>query len=69
MAAHERIVAGVSCTEVLALLSDLLNDDLDRAARDQVVAHLQGCDWCERFGGRFADVVAALRRDLSARLA
>lgn len=64
MEPREQIVAGLSCTRVLALLSDFIDGELESAARDQVVAHLQGCDWCERFGGRFARVVADLRRSL-----
>ncbi len=64
MEPREQIVAGLSCMRVLALLSDFIDGELEPAARDQVLAHLQGCDWCERFGGRFATVVADLRRSL-----
>jgi hypothetical protein len=37
---------------------------LDAAVVRDVNAHLSGCDRCERFGGRFAGVVAALRVEL-----
>lgn len=62
--AHDRLVAGIRCTQVLAQLSDYLDQELDAAARDQVDAHLRGCDWCERFGGHMAGVVTSLRREL-----
>jgi hypothetical protein len=29
-----------------------------------VVEHLRGCDWCEKFGGRFSEVIGSLRREL-----
>ena len=65
MRVHERIVAGMSCGDVLKLLSDYIDGDLDAAARAHVDEHLRGCDWCERFGGRFADVVQTMRRSLT----
>jgi len=64
MKAHERVVSGLSCADVLARLSDFVDDQLDAASREQVLAHLKDCDTCERFGGRFSSVVAALRREL-----
>lgn len=57
----ERNVAGMMCGEVLAVLSEFLDGELDAARRGQVLAHLRGCDWCEKFGGRFAGVIASLR--------
>lgn len=64
MKAYDRSVAGIRCTEVLDDLSDYIDGELhaDRVAR--IEAHLAGCDWCERFGGDFAAVVATLRRQL-----
>lgn len=61
MKAHDRTVAGIRCTEVLDDLSDYLDGELpdDRVAK--IEAHLRGCDWCERFGGDFADAIAGLR--------
>jgi anti-sigma factor RsiW len=66
MPARERIVSGLSCSDVLALLSDYVDGTLDAAARENVDAHLRGCNWCEEFGGRFSDVVEKLRRSLAA---
>ena len=57
-------VVAMTCTEVLAVLSDYLDGDLDAPARAAVEAHLAGCDNCTRFGGEFAAVVTALRQRL-----
>jgi hypothetical protein len=62
---EERVVAGMTCGDVLAVLSDFLDGDLDPAKRQRVMEHLRGCDWCERFGGRFSEVVGSLRRELA----
>lgn len=62
--AHDREVAGIRCTEVLAVLSDYLDGELDAATRARVEAHVGGCDWCEHFGGQFAATVGALKRRL-----
>lgn len=57
----DRVVAGLSCRQVLDQLSDFLDHDLpvDRAGR--IREHLQDCHTCEQFGGRIARLVAALR--------
>ena len=60
----EREIAGIRCGGVLAVLSDFLDGELPPARREQIVAHLRGCDWCEQFGGRFGEVIAALREEL-----
>lgn len=62
----ERTVAGIRCSEVLAALSDFLDDELPGARRARIIDHLRGCDWCEHFGGRFSEVVESLRRELHA---
>lgn len=64
--AHDREVAGLRCGEVLERLSSYVDGELAEAERAQVDAHLRGCDWCERFGGRFAETLAAVRRELAA---
>jgi anti-sigma factor RsiW len=61
----ERLVAGMRCSEVLAALSDFLDGELPAATRDQILAHLRDCNWCEHFGGRMSDLIASLRRELS----
>jgi anti-sigma factor RsiW len=59
----ERDVGGVTCSQVLAGLSDYLDDELPAAARAQVEAHLRGCERCLRFGGALGAMVRALRAD------
>ncbi len=61
----DRIVAGLRCREVLADLSDFLDEELPVGRTEQIRAHLRGCDWCERFGGEFAGMVARFRRALA----
>ena len=63
--AHDRVVAGIRCSEVLAELSDYVDGDLSKGRNVQVEAHLADCDWCERFGGEFAGTVKALRGALA----
>jgi len=57
----ERNVAGMHCGEVLADLSDYLDGALSLEKRSQILAHLQGCDACERFGGVFTMAIQTLR--------
>ena len=64
--AHERTVAGISCSGVLVQLSAYLDGELEAAAKEQIDAHLRGCDTCERFGGQFGDAIGTLRRSLGA---
>ena len=61
----EKVVAGLSCSDVLARLSDYLDGDLSPDARDRVEAHLRGCEGCARFGGDFQATVTALRTHLA----
>lgn len=62
---RDREVGGLRCGEVLERLSAYVDGELDDGAVRLVDAHLRGCDRCERFGGRFAHVVAALRKELA----
>lgn len=59
--AEQRVVAGVSCDEVLALLSEFVDGDLDLDVRQRILDHIAGCNWCEEFGGRFSSLVTLLR--------
>jgi len=61
----DRLVAGLRCRDVLAQLSDYLDGELTAEQITRIEAHLAGCDWCERFGGRFAAVVRAFRAGLT----
>ena len=60
----ERVVGGLSCGQVLDRLSDYLDGDLAREAREAVETHLRGCDGCARFGGELRATVRALREHL-----
>lgn len=64
MRERERVVAGMSCSEVLRLLGDYVDATLDAESRAHVDAHLRGCDWCARFGGRYAAVVRNLQQQV-----
>jgi anti-sigma factor RsiW len=59
----ERTVAGMRCSEVLALLSEYVEGELDVAAAERIEGHLLGCPNCERFGASFGSMVVALRRE------
>lgn len=61
----EREVGGLSCSQVLARLSELLDGELAADERARVEAHVQGCDVCARFGGTFGAVLQALRARLA----
>lgn len=64
MKVRDRDVAGIRCTEVLEKLSAYLDGELADADVTRIDEHLQGCTWCERFGGRFAAAIAGLRLHL-----
>ena len=56
----QRLVGGLWCGDVLAVLSDLLDGGLSPEGGDRVRAHLAGCGECSRFGKEFGRVVRAL---------
>ncbi len=61
----ERRVAGMLCSDVLALLSDYVDGELDSGAMKTIESHLLGCPNCERFGRNFGSMVVSLRRELA----
>lgn len=63
--AHDREVGGIRCTEVLERLSDYVEGDVEAAVKARIDTHLKGCDWCERFGGSYAQTVGHLRELLA----
>ncbi|HEY6006106.1 MAG TPA: anti-sigma factor [Anaeromyxobacter sp.] len=62
---HEKVIAGLSCGQVLDRLSDYLDGDLPAPEATRLEEHLRGCDGCARFGGEFRGVVESLRRHLA----
>lgn len=64
MSALDRVVAGMSCREVLHRLSPLLDGELSAAESASVTKHLAGCDTCARFGGYVGAMVQQLRGSL-----
>lgn len=56
-----RKVGDLYCSDVLAALSDYLDQDLPPALRAQVDEHLSACDNCARFGGEIAAMLTQLR--------
>ncbi len=62
---NEKVIAGLSCGQVLDLLSEYLDGDLAGSQSASLEQHLRGCDGCARFGGEFRGVVGALREHLA----
>ncbi len=62
---NEKVVGGISCSEVLARLSDYVDGELSASDQARVEAHLRGCDACARFGGEFRSTIRALRAHLA----
>ena len=65
MSRLERLVAGITCREVLAEVSSFLDGELSAARVAQIRAHLAGCRECERFGGAVGALVSMMRRALA----
>jgi anti-sigma factor RsiW len=57
----DRKVGDLTCAQVLAQLSAYLDGELDEASLTKVRVHVAGCNNCERFGGRFGEVIQNLR--------
>jgi anti-sigma factor RsiW len=64
MADLDRVVAGLTCRDVLFDLSEFVDGALPAARVAQIRAHVSDCRVCEQFGGEFARVIEAVRREL-----
>lgn len=65
MRPDEREVAGLTCGQVMAVLSDVVDGGIAPALGTQVEAHVAGCGRCGRFGGQFVTLLEAMRRQLA----
>jgi anti-sigma factor RsiW len=61
MNALDRVVAGLSCRQVLEQLSDFLDGELPPERTIQLREHLKECRACEQFGGRVGALITTLR--------
>jgi predicted anti-sigma-YlaC factor YlaD len=61
----EREVAGLRCSQVLAILSQYLDGELEAHLAARVEEHVRGCDWCRQFGKEFSAVVTSLKQKLA----
>lgn len=62
----ERLVGGLTCSQVLADLSAYLDGELDALRKGQVEAHVSGCQNCATFGASFGSLLAEVRSRLAA---
>ena len=62
----ERLVGGLRCSEVLALLPDYVAGSIAVPDLARLQAHVGGCPLCVRFGGQYAAAVQQLRASLAA---
>lgn len=64
MRPDERIVAGLSCSDVMEDLSAFLDGDLPVDRREAIGGHVSACALCGTFGEEFATMLAAAREQL-----
>lgn len=57
-------IAGITCSQVIDVLSDHVDGELADEVRARVEAHVAACSNCERFGGVFAEVIRGLRASI-----
>ena len=57
----ERLVGGLTCSDVLADLSNYLDGELTPARKAAVEAHVAGCSVCAQFGARFGRMLQEVR--------
>lgn len=65
MRPDEREVAGLTCAQVMAALSDYADGDVPADLRARIEAHVAGCRQCEQFGAGFTALLAGMRRELA----
>ncbi len=62
----ERRAGGLTCSQVMAALSDYVDGELTTARAAEVEAHVAECQQCARFGRGFSMLLAGMRRHLAA---
>lgn len=62
----EREVAGLTCSAVMAALSEFVEGGLSQQRRAHIEAHVAECDWCRQFGEDFVRLLEAMRRQMAA---
>lgn len=65
MRPDEREVAGLTCAQVMAALSDYAEGDVPADVRARIEAHVAGCRQCEQFGAGFTALLAGMRLQLA----
>lgn len=66
MQPDDRDVAGLTCSEVMAVLSDYVDGEVPARLAARVEAHIAECRACARFGRDFARLLETMRRHLGA---
>lgn len=65
MRPDEREVAGLTCAQVMAALSDYAEGEVPAEVRARIEAHVAACRQCEQFGAAFTALLAGMRRELA----
>lgn len=58
-------MAGLTCSQVMAVLSEVVDGAIAPELGAQVEAHVAGCGHCARFGREFVTLLEAMRRQLA----
>ena len=63
---RERNIGGLTCSQVLERLGDYVDGESPADEVARIETHLSDCSVCERFGGRYGQVVHGVRQRLGA---
>lgn len=61
----ERLVGGLTCSQVLEALSAYLDGELEEPRRTAIEAHVSDCQNCARFGAGFSGMLGLVRTQLA----
>ncbi len=65
MRPDEREVAGMTCSQVMAALSDYAAGEVPADLRARIEGHVAACRQCARFGAGFVALLDGMRRHLA----